>query len=497
MYDALAEGGVIGYARRFLTILGTKPPLITVLPTPFFLLLGRNAHVAYGINLVFMAVLFAAVFCIGRRYWDTRVGLLAAYITGTMPLLYGLSRWFMTDFALAALVSMAIYFLIGSHDFDDLRKTFLLGVTCGMGLLMKVTFPLYVVFPFVFVLCRRLVRTKRGSASQSSYCSTLLNSMLVLALPVIWLAFPWYYLNCRRAFERIIISGFSDEADYFGTGLVFTLHAMETYLIKLINMGPSVYYVGLLVLLLSLLIFTGRGRSLRALFPREAVWVFSLWALPFLVFLFGRNKDIRFVAPLLPLFSLVSAPILGFSLGQQNRWGKALPCLVLAFPMVSLLHVSFRILGNWHLAVGDFLVASPQLAYARPYDRLAWPHTEILKSVCTTTQFSAGKKKWLMVGTDRAWFNANNLELAAVQARMPLQITTSAYERDRSQLLSTLRSMSFFIYKEGGEPESGFYNQHVSALLQEVREGGSFAELPIHPTVPDGGQIHVYKNRFR
>jgi hypothetical protein len=80
-----------------------------------------------------------------------------------------------------------------------------------------------------------------------------------------------------------------------------------------------------------------------------------------------------------------------------------------------------------------------------------------------------------MVGTDRPWFNANNLELAAVQARMPLQITTSAYERDRSQLLSTLRSMSFFIYKEGGEPESGFYNQHVSALLQEVREGGSFA----------------------
>jgi len=29
MYDALAEGGVIGYARRFLTILGTKPPLMS------------------------------------------------------------------------------------------------------------------------------------------------------------------------------------------------------------------------------------------------------------------------------------------------------------------------------------------------------------------------------------------------------------------------------------------------------------------------------------
>lgn len=404
MYDALAEGGVIGYARRFLTILGTKPPLITVLPTPFFLLLGRNAHVAYGMNLVFMAILFAAVFCIGRQYWDTRVGLLAVYITGTMPLLYGLSRWFMTDFALATLVCLAIYFLISSHDFDDLRKTFLLGVACGMGLLMKVTFPLYALFPFFFVFCRRLVKNRGGSSSRPGHSSTLLNSMLILALPVIWLAFPWYYLNFRHALERVIISGFSDEADYFGTGPVFTLHAIKAYLINLINMGPSFYHVGFILLLLGFLIVTGRVRSLRALFPREALWIFSLWALPFLVFLFGRNKDIRFVAPLLPVFGLTLAPILDFSLSQQNRWGKALLCLVLAFPMASLFHVSFRLLGSWHLTVGDFLVASPQLAYARPYDRRAWPHTEILKSLCSTTQFSAGEKKWLMVGTDRAWF---------------------------------------------------------------------------------------------
>jgi 4-amino-4-deoxy-L-arabinose transferase-like glycosyltransferase len=246
MYDALAVGGVIGYARRFLTILGTKPPLITVLPTPFFLLLGRNAHVAYGMNLVFMAILFGAVFCIGRRYWDTRVGLLAVYITGTMPLLYGLSRWFMTDFGLAALVCLAIYFLISSHYFDDPRKTFLLGVTCGIGLLMKVTSPLYVALPFFFVFCRRFAKNKSGSSSRVRHCSSLLNSMLVLALPVIWLAFPWYYFNSRRVFERVIISGFSDEADYYGTGPVFTLHAIAAYLIKLINMGPSVYYVGLL-----------------------------------------------------------------------------------------------------------------------------------------------------------------------------------------------------------------------------------------------------------
>src|SRR5437899_6712710 len=35
LYDALADGGIAGYARQFLTIMGIKPPLIAVLPTPF------------------------------------------------------------------------------------------------------------------------------------------------------------------------------------------------------------------------------------------------------------------------------------------------------------------------------------------------------------------------------------------------------------------------------------------------------------------------------
>src|SRR6185295_19140592 len=57
MYDALVDGGVVAYAGRFLTILGFKAPMITVLPTPFYLLLGRRWHAAYLVNILAMAVL--------------------------------------------------------------------------------------------------------------------------------------------------------------------------------------------------------------------------------------------------------------------------------------------------------------------------------------------------------------------------------------------------------------------------------------------------------
>ena len=51
MYDALTDGGLLGFAKKFFSILGFKAPLITVLPTPIFLALGRRWHAAYLVNV--------------------------------------------------------------------------------------------------------------------------------------------------------------------------------------------------------------------------------------------------------------------------------------------------------------------------------------------------------------------------------------------------------------------------------------------------------------
>jgi len=95
MYDALCEGGLLGYAAQYLTILRIKAPLITLLPTPIYLVLGRKIRAAYLLNLPFMLAMFLLVYMIGR-YRNSRTGLIAAYIIATMPLLYGLSRWFLS-----------------------------------------------------------------------------------------------------------------------------------------------------------------------------------------------------------------------------------------------------------------------------------------------------------------------------------------------------------------------------------------------------------------
>ena len=105
MFDSLVDAGFLGYAKRFLTILGFKPPLIVVLPTPAYALFGRQPSAAYAVNLFFMVVLFAAIHRIAKKYAGPTAGSISVYVAGTMPMLYGLSRWFLVEYTMAALVT--------------------------------------------------------------------------------------------------------------------------------------------------------------------------------------------------------------------------------------------------------------------------------------------------------------------------------------------------------------------------------------------------------
>src|SRR3989442_15345967 len=68
MYDALADGGLLGYAKKSLTVIATKPPLIALLPTPVYLIAGRDSRAAFAVNLVSLLAMFAALYRMGKIY---------------------------------------------------------------------------------------------------------------------------------------------------------------------------------------------------------------------------------------------------------------------------------------------------------------------------------------------------------------------------------------------------------------------------------------------
>ena len=160
--------------------------------------------------------------------------------------------------------------------------------------------------------------------------------------------------------------------------------------------------------------------------------------------------------------------------------------LLLGFPMLQMFSVSF---GIPYAAVGG--------DYSRRFDRVTWPHDEILKLIAATGNPPRGETQTLLVGADRSAFNADNVELTVVALQLPFRVETTAHENDFGILRQRLAQASFFLYKESGEPESPAFNPYAAHLARMVSTDPRFHEVPYAHHLPDGGIARIYRNVAR
>jgi hypothetical protein len=367
----------------------------------------------------------------------------------------------MVEYVLTALVAVAACVLIESDGLKRDRRVVLFGAICGFGLLLKISFPLFVFPLFAYIW---LTSGRRG------------RPLLLAALPCLFLALPWYAGHFRATVAFALDSGFGGLAAIYGTGPIFSISTITMYLSHVAANGVSWYFCCLAVVL-------SLSAILRRHHPKgQAAPLLLAWLLPFAIFLFGANKDVRFIGALLPAVALGLAWLLDSNL-PRNGMGVAAASLLLAFPMLQMFAISFGI--PYRTADGG---------YARRFSREAWPHDELLKLIAANTSLRYGEKRMLLMGADRGSFNADNLELSAVALRMPFNVETTAHEEQLETLRQRLAQTDFFIYKEGGEPESPAFNPHIDELVRSVMDDRRFQRIPYDRRLPDGGIARIYKN---
>jgi hypothetical protein len=472
-YDALADGGLIGFSKQFLHGMDTKPPLIAALPTPIYWIAGRKTHAAYAVNLFFLLIMFGALYWLGKKYASPRAGLIAIFIAGTMPILYGLSRWFLVECGLTAMVCLGICLIAEWNEFDGVWKAFLLGAVCGLGLLMKMSFPLYVLVPMLYFAFRA------GSSTKT---------FVAFAAPLIVAAVPWYFFNFRPVIGTALKAGSAGTAQVYGTGEAFSWSGISSYLTNLFNAGPTLYFIALPLLLAAFIKVIPAG-------AKRGLLLCALWGSPVLFLIFGHYRDLRYAAPLFPALALALAILIESAWLHQGMKAGIIAGALLALPLLSMLQTSFGVFGNRRCELGGLLFVAPRLDYARMYDSAGWPQQEILLDIYRAAKLTGGEHKSAILGTDSVRFNADNFQLAAIRNKLPFDITTTAYQTDPAALLAVLNSTAYFISKEGGEAQAANFNNLGSVALKEVRESGRFVELPIARALPDGGVAHVFANR--
>ena len=473
MYDTLADKGVTGYAVKFLTVMKTRPPLIAALPTPIYLVVGRKHRAAYAVNLLFLAITCGAVYGIARAYAEPRAGLIAVSALTSIPVIYSLSHWYLVECGLVALVCSAVYLMAGWNESSRAGRAGMLGIAFGLGLLMKASFLFYVAIPFGYFILRW-----RQSALRTKPAAAFLAACLIAA--------PWYAVNARGMMHDLLRAGSAETATVYGTGAAFSASAMGRYMSEVGNATPWLYLVALALLV---------GTSAASLDhnTRRGLVLGLLWLSPVIFLTMGHYRDIRYAAPLYPAVALMLGWLADAAIRRRGAIVTAGVCIVLFLGWLSMIQSSFGAPGT-RLNLSGLLLSAPRLSYARPYDRVPWPHSAILAGIYRLSQFNGGERRSVLLGTNSVRFNADNFALAAVEDRLPFEIATTAYESDATALARALERASIFIYKDGGERDESNFNILGHTAIRQALAGSRFAELPLSRALPDGGVLHVLQN---
>ena len=278
------------------------------------------------------------------------------------------------------------------------------------------------------------------------------------------LPLPWYAINYRRAFQIALEAG-QASLPYYGYA------SASSYFWRLVKEGPGLYYAALMTLSLVAVALSRRVPD------RKGLATAVVWLAPFVFFVFGPFQEPRYTAPLLPGFALLLALLLDAACTAFGRWRNTATWALLAFPLIAMLQSSFGAFGSWDASSSR---------YTQKYNNHLWPQREILRRL--------DRKGKLLIASDTPHFNVNNFELAALELRLPLAVTTSAYEDNFDALLRQLNNTAFVIYKDGGtERGSWFFNKHGDALISNVKTRG-FIELPDPLPLPDGGVARIFRN---
>jgi 4-amino-4-deoxy-L-arabinose transferase-like glycosyltransferase len=364
LYHTLTSKGLYAFSRAFIDILQAKAPLITVLPIPFFLIFGNSYDSALYINLLLVILCSYYLYKLGAIIIGERQALLSIIILNTFPLIAGMSREILVEYGLMVLVISWFYYFVKSDYFQIKKYSYLLGIIFGLGMLMKITFPLYITFPTAFILFRKIISEKRELKKILKYIFTIFFISVILAG-------PWYSRNYEHIIQFAYTASFGDLAMKYWTGNIFSVQVISDYWLSLINYGISSYYFILSIIIIIIITFSKiiKRKSFLQI-EKEYIFILLLWFLvPFILLTFGKGKDYRYIAPICPPIALILSTL--FYRTSIKRIWNTLLMLLLIFPIIHYFCFSF-LLKNFNIKWEEMIFISNHLNYAHPPELKNW-----------------------------------------------------------------------------------------------------------------------------
>ena len=283
---------------------GYYPPFVPGVTAFLYLAMGRTYETAMLTNLIFLAVLVWAVWGLGNTLAGRPVGLLAGLLVLASPGIR-VNVWeYMLDLPLTAMVVFSVWSLLLTRGFSSRPRSLVFGALCGLGMLTKWSFFLFLVAPAVMVLIYGLRKAPSDGPAPSRRLANFGWALLV-ALGILGPYYaPIFPILAKKTW--IHAGGAADGFDspFSWESVVFHLKAIPR---RLLGWPLTLAAVG------GILAAERKRSATRRAGLFLLIWAVSLYA----VFTFAvANKQSRYLLPWVPVL------LLGASLGILDLWRR-------------------------------------------------------------------------------------------------------------------------------------------------------------------------------
>jgi uncharacterized membrane protein YsdA (DUF1294 family) len=187
VHDALANGSWTAPFTEF----NTYPPLGHLVGALGVFVGGHTqAAVILALNLVFVPLLAAGCYGVGRLVSGSRAGLLAAVFALGTPMIVSESHEAYLDPLQAAMVAVSVLAILASRRFERWGIAALAGAATGLAMLTKETTPIFLAGLLVVVIARGGWRHWRG--------------LIAYTVALAAIAAPWYIYHRAQLDELVI-----------------------------------------------------------------------------------------------------------------------------------------------------------------------------------------------------------------------------------------------------------------------------------------------------
>jgi 4-amino-4-deoxy-L-arabinose transferase-like glycosyltransferase len=393
-----------------------------------------------------------ATYELGKYLWSRRTGLLAAFLTLTTPMLVSQFKEFQIDGPLTAVTALSLLFLLKSERFTNQKYSLLFGASFGVGMLTKWTFPFIMLAPLALVAVQGAIGFMKSKDGKILY-NAVAAAVLAYAIAGVWYVTNFWRLKIDLAQNSTTAGALEGDpvVGTFASNIWHVTNLTDNYL----RLAAVLFVIGLVFMFIK-----------RKNFAKN-IYLLLLVVGSILFFTMLRNKDARYIAPVMPAVAILC--VYWFD-RLKERWRDILSVSVLIYGAFVFWSVSF---GVPFMPNGVFFQAGNQtitLYAQRGYligapTREDWRQEEAVKYVS-----DQGDGKVLRyIGQDTVYFNGWGLWYYCVKYR----VTLADFEQDPDKK----QKPDYILTRTFGDRS------------ETDREGSQVKSYRL----PDGSMLHLFK----